>query len=86
MNSPDTLTGPINIGNPSECTILDLASLILDLTGSKSTLTFLPATADDPLRRQPLVDMAKKELSWTPSVSLEEGLKQTISYFEKILR
>jgi len=86
MNSHDTLTGPINVGNPSECTILDLASLILDLTGSKSTLAFLPTTADDPLRRQPLVDLAKKELSWTPNVSLKDGLIQTIAYFEKILK
>ena len=86
MNSPDTLTGPINVGNPSECTILDLASLILDLTGSKSQLTFLPATADDPLRRQPLVDLAKNELSWIPSVSLKDGLIQTIAYFEKLLK
>ena len=86
MNSHDTLTGPINVGNPSECTILDLASLILDLTGSKSTLAFLPTTADDPLRRQPLVDLAKKELSWTPNVSLKDGLIQTIAYFDKILK
>ena len=86
MNSSKTLTGPINVGNPSECTILDLASLILDLTGSKSQLTFSPATADDPLRRQPLVDMAKNELSWTPSVSLKDGLIQTITYFEKTLK
>lgn len=86
MNSHGTLTGPINVGNPSECTILDLASLILDLTGSKSQLTFLPATADDPLRRQPLVDLAKNELSWTPSVSLKDGLIQTITYFEKTLK
>ena len=86
MNSSKTLTGPINVGNPSECTILDLASLILDLTGSKSQLTFSPATADDPLRRQPLVDLAKNELSWTPSVSLKDGLIQTISYFEKTLK
>ena len=85
MNSTRTLTGPINVGNPSEC-ILDLASLILDLTGSKSQLTFLPATADDPLRRQPLVDLAKNELSWTPSVSLKDGLIQTITYFEKTLK
>jgi len=86
MNTHDTLTGPINVGNPSECTILDLANLILDLTGSKSTLAFLPTSADDPLRRQPLVDLAKKELSWTPNVSLKDGLIQTIAYFEKILK
>ena len=86
MNSSKTLTGPINVGNPSECTILDLASLILDLTGSKSQLTFSPATADDPLRRQPLIDLAKNELSWTPSVSLKDGLIQTITYFEKTLK
>lgn len=85
MNSSKTLTGPINVGNPTECTILDLASLILDLTGSKSQLTYLPATADDPLRRQPLVDLAKNELSWTPNVSLKDGLIQTIAYFEKNL-
>lgn len=85
MNSSKTLRGPINVGNPSECTILDLASLILDLTGSKSQLTYLPATADDPLRRQPLVDLAKNELSWTPNVSLKDGLIQTIAYFEKNL-
>lgn len=85
MNSSKTLRGPINVGNPSECTILDLASLILDLTRSKSQLTYLPATADDPLRRQPLVDLAKNELSWTPSVSLKDGLIQTIAYFEKNL-
>ncbi len=86
MNSSKTLRGPINVGNPSECTILDLASLILDLTRSKSQLTYLPATADDPLRRQPLVDLAKNELSWTPSVSLKDGLIQTIAYFEKNLK
>jgi UDP-glucuronate decarboxylase len=85
MNSSKTLTGPINVGNPSECTVLELASLILDLTGSKSQLIFLPATADDPLRRQPSVDLAKNELSWTPSVSLKDGLIQTIAYFEKNL-
>lgn len=85
MNSSKTLTGPINVGNPTECTILDLASLILDLTRSKSQLTYLPATADDPLRRQPLVDLAKNELSWTPNVSLKDGLIQTIAYFEKNL-
>lgn len=85
MNSSKTLTGPINVGNPSECTVLELASLILDLTGSKSQLIFLPATADDPLRRQPSVDLAKNELSWTPNVSLKDGLIQTIAYFEKNL-
>lgn len=86
MNSTGTLTGPINVGNPSECTVLELASLILDLTGSKSQLTFLPATADDPLRRQPSVDLAKNELSWTPNVSLKDGLIQTIAYFENTLK
>ena len=85
MNSPDALTGPINVGNPSECTILDLAGMILDLTSSKSGLTFLPTIADDPLRRQPLIDLAKNELNWTPNVSLKNGLIQTIAYFEKIL-
>ena len=85
MNSPDALTGPINVGNPSECTILDLAGMILDLTSSKSGLTFLPTIADDPIRRQPLIDLAKNELNWTPNVSLKNGLIQTIAYFEKIL-
>ena len=85
MQSSDVVTGPINIGNATECTILELASLILDLTGSKSKLTFEPAAEDDPLRRQPNIELAKKTLAWEPQISLREGLLKTIAYFETYL-
>jgi UDP-glucuronate decarboxylase len=85
MDTSKELTGPINIGNPAECTILELASLILELTGSKSKLSFLPAGADDPLKRQPTIELAKKELNWQPRLDLKEGLQKTIAYFQSYL-
>lgn len=85
MESTEACTGPINIGNPVECTILELASLILELTGSKSTLTFLPAAIDDPLKRQPDIKLAQQELSWQPQLKLKEGLQKTIAYFQSYL-
>jgi UDP-glucuronate decarboxylase len=85
MESHDTVTGPINIGNASECTILELASLIIDLTGSKSKLTFVPAAEDDPLRRRPNIELAKSKLDWEPQISLREGLVKTIAYFDAYL-
>jgi UDP-glucuronate decarboxylase len=85
MQSSDTVTGPINIGNATECTILELASLIIDLTGSKSKLSFAPASEDDPLRRRPNIELAKRELDWKPQVSLREGLVKTIAYFDAYL-
>jgi UDP-glucuronate decarboxylase len=85
METSKEVTGPINVGNPIECTILELASLILELTGSKSKLTFLPAGADDPLKRQPAIELAQQELAWQPQLALEEGLQKTIAYFQTYL-
>ena len=86
MASPKEITGPINVGNPTECTILELASLILELTGSSSQLSFLPQRTDDPVQRQPSVELAKTELSWQPTYPLKEGLLKTIAYFESFLK
>ena len=86
MAKPKEITGPINVGNPTECTILELASLVLELTGSSSKLYFLPQRPDDPLQRQPSIELAKKELSWQPAWQLKEGLLKTIAYFESILK
>jgi UDP-glucuronate decarboxylase len=85
MNSRDGFTGPVNIGNPGEFTMLELAELVIKLTDSKSKLVFLPLPQDDPLQRQPIIDLAKKELDWTPNVDLQIGLEKTIKYFESIL-
>ena len=85
MQSNDNVTGPINIGNATECTILELASLIIDLTGSKSKLSFVPASEDDPLRRRPNIELAKRTLDWEPQISLREGLVKTIAYFDAYL-
>lgn len=86
MASPKEITGPINVGNPTECTILELASIILKLTGSSSQLYFLPQRTDDPIQRQPSVELAKTELSWQPTYQLKEGLLKTIAYFESFLK
>ena len=85
MNSRDGFTGPVNIGNPGEFTMLELAQKIIDLTGSSSKIVFEPLPQDDPMQRRPVIDLAKKELSWEPTVNLEEGLKQTIAYFDDLL-
>lgn len=85
MDSPKNFTGPLNVGNPTECTILELASLILELTGSKSKLTFFPPAADDPLKRQPSIELARQVLSWEPKLQLKEGLTKTIAYFDSYL-
>lgn len=86
MNTTDDFTGPINLGNPIEISILELATKILQIIGSKSKLVFQPLPADDPRQRQPLIDLAKEKLGWIPKVPLEEGLKKTIAYFEKLLK
>ncbi|MBX9744288.1 MAG: SDR family oxidoreductase [Chlamydiales bacterium] len=86
MNAPDAVTGPINIGNPEEYPVIDLAKLILDLTGSKSPLHFLPLPSDDPKQRRPNIEQAKRLLDWRPTVPLKEGLLATIGHFEKILQ
>lgn len=81
MNSRADFTGPCNLGNPGEFTMVELAHLVIRLTGSKSRLVYRPLPSDDPLQRKPVIDLAEKELGWKPSVSLEEGLKKTIEYF-----
>ena len=86
MNTPDDFTGPVNLGNPIEISILELAEKILRMTGSKSKITFKPLPADDPKQRQPLIELAKEKLGWTPEVPLEEGLKKTIAYFGDVAR
>ncbi|MBB6328033.1 UDP-glucuronate decarboxylase [Algoriphagus iocasae] len=85
MNSRDGFTGPVNIGNPGEFTMLELAQLVIELTNSKSKLVFMPLPQDDPLQRKPVIDLAKKELNWEPKVALREGLVKTIEYFEGII-
>jgi UDP-glucuronate decarboxylase len=86
MQTGDNITGPVNIGNPNEFTILDLAEKIIALTGSKSKITFLPLPKDDPISRQPDISLAKEILDdWSPEVQLETGLKKTITYFENLL-
>ncbi len=86
MDTPDDFTGPVNLGNPTELSILELAQKIIEITGSKSTITFKPLPADDPKQRQPLINLAKEKLGWAPKVSLDVGLKKTISYFEDLLK
>ena len=85
METPTGVTGPINLGNPSEFTMLELAERVISLTGSKSRLCFKPLPEDDPKRRQPDISLAREHLRWVPKVSLEDGLKETIAYFRKIL-
>ncbi|MTE26526.1 UDP-glucuronic acid decarboxylase family protein [Winogradskyella ouciana] len=86
MGSRSGFTGPVNIGNPVEFTMLQLANEVVELTGSKSKITYLPLPQDDPMQRQPDISLARKELNnWAPKVPLKEGLKYTIDYFEKLL-
>lgn len=83
MNS--SITGPVNLGNPTERTILDFAKLIIELTNSKSKIIFKPLPSDDPMQRQPDITFAKKELDWEPKVDIIEGLEKTINYFRNII-
>jgi len=85
MNSRDGFTGPVNIGNPGEFTMLELAEMVIELTNSKSKMIFLPLPQDDPMQRKPVIDLAKKELDWEPKVALREGLIKTIAYFENVI-
>lgn len=84
MKTSSDITGPINIGNPNELTILELAKKVIELTNSKSKITFKPLPKDDPLQRKPDITLAKDQLNWIPKVQLEEGLLKTIEYFNKI--
>jgi UDP-glucuronate decarboxylase len=85
MNTPDNFTGPINLGNPEEFTILELAKLIVELTNSNSKIVFKPLPKDDPMRRQPDISLAKEKLGWAPRIKLREGLVKTIEYFDKLI-
>lgn len=85
MNGPDDFVGPVNLGNPGEYTMLELAETIIRLTGSRSRLQFQPSPMDDPRRRQPDIGLAKEKLGWEPAVGLQEGLQKTIAYFREIL-
>jgi UDP-glucuronate decarboxylase len=82
MNSPDDFTGPVNIGNPGEYTILELARKIIELTGAASKISFKPLPQDDPMRRRPDITLAQKHLGWFPITDLAEGLHRTIAYFQ----
>lgn len=84
MNTDDSVTGPINIGNPNEFTIRQLAEMVIKLTGSKSKIVYLPAVADDPTQRQPTINKAREILHWEPTVQLRDGLRKTIDYFKKL--
>lgn len=85
MGSPDDFTGPVNIGNPGEFTIMELAEKVIELTGSKSKIIKLPQPPDDPMMRKPDITLAKKELNWKPTIQLEEGLLKTIDYFKQVV-
>lgn len=85
MASRDDFTGPVNIGNPNEFTIGELAEKVIELTGTKSKVIYQNLPSDDPLQRQPDITLAKKELGWEPSIQLEEGLNKTIDYFKRIV-
>ncbi|MBL8806014.1 MAG: SDR family oxidoreductase [Rhodospirillales bacterium] len=86
MDSPDAVTGPINLGNPNEFTIRQLAERVIALTGAKSKLVKRPLPADDPMQRKPDITKAKDILGWQPTIQLDEGLKKTIAYFDDLLR
>ena len=85
MNSDDTVVGPVNLGNPGEFTIIELAETIIALTGSRSVLIRQPLPQDDPTQRQPEISLAREQLGWEPSIALREGLTRTIPYFEQML-
>ena len=86
LMATDAFTGPVNLGNPIEFTIKELAEKIIEMTNSKSRLSLNPLPQDDPKQRQPDITLAKKELGWEPIIKLEEGLKSTISYFEDLIK
>ena len=86
MNNTDNFTGPVNLGNPCEKTVLELANLIIDLTGSKSKIIYKPLPGDDPVKRKPDISLAEQKLGWKPKVDIKDGLKMTIEYFEQKLK
>jgi len=85
MDTPDSFTGPVNLGNPFEISVSELADKIIQMTGSKSEIIYLPLPEDDPRQRQPDISLARKELNWNPKIGLDEGLRRTIEYFRREL-
>jgi UDP-glucuronate decarboxylase len=85
MMDQDEMTGPVNLGNPGEFTILELATMVKELTGSKSEIVFQPLPQDDPVRRRPDITLAKSKLGWEPTVPLREGLRKAIAYFREAI-
>lgn len=86
MDTEDSFIGPVNIGNPCEFTIQELAELVLRMTGSKAKIVYQPLPSDDPAQRRPDISLAKSKLNWEPAIALEDGLKETINYFKRILK
>jgi len=86
MDTPDTFIGPVNLGNPTDLSMFDLAEMIIRMTGSKSKIIYLSLPEDDPKQRMPDISLAKKELNWEPEVGLEEGLARTIEYFRAVIK
>ena len=84
MNGPDAFTGPVNLGNPEEFTVLDLANLVIEMTESKSEVIHKDLPADDPIRRQPDTTLAEEHLHWKPQIPLRKGLQHTIDWFRQI--
>jgi UDP-glucuronate decarboxylase len=84
MNGPDEFIGPVNLGNPGEFTIKQLAEQVMEMTGSTKPLVFKPLPADDPTQRQPDIALAKQKLGWEPKIALREGLARTIAFFKSI--
>jgi UDP-glucuronate decarboxylase len=85
MNTGESFTGPVNLGNPDEFSMLELAEKVISLTKSKSKIVYLPLPADDPKQRQPNISLAKEKLNWSPKIKLDEGLVKTIDYFKRII-
>ncbi len=85
MNAPDAVTGPVNLGNPNEFTILELAELVIEMTGAKSKIVRMPLPQDDPMQRCPDISLAKDKLGWQPTIQLKDGLAKTIAYFKGVL-
>lgn len=86
MNSREGFLGPVNLGNPGEFTMLELAEMVLKITNSNSKMVFKELPLDDPTQRKPVIDLAKKELDWTPKIVLEDGMKKTVEYFDAVLK
>jgi UDP-glucuronate decarboxylase len=86
MGTPDEFSGPMNLGNPGEFTIKQLAEKVIELTGARSKLIYKPLPSDDPMQRKPDITLAREKLGWSPRIPLDEGLRNTIGYFDDLLR